>query len=421
MPTVTKPPPRSPLPEPPKNFDLEALIKEARRRQRRRQALFVAVAVAVAVLIWIIVHGVAGGSAASGGRADGLGGAGAAAAATAFAVGVVPEDAKTHLFVPGGGLAIVRPQTRSCTRVPLPMFGGDISFSGRRYVYPEVDARDIGRVPPVLREGVVGRGQPRRARIHLRPFVLPGYTRSSSGWTVTPIWVDGHVGLLESNVPRRAPRLHFAGRTIVLPVPRDAKFGAVSASRNRFLYGVSWSNIWGTGDARSATLVYARGVSKIVRRSRGASPGGDTWSPDGSRIAFIDRGDLWTMRADGSGARRLTHTRKVETTEGPLLWSPDGKAIAYTHWNKLGSNVYLVRTGTGRPTQLTQAQPPSAAPNAAAGYQALTWVGTTAIAVSYSSSAEPGESVGVVDASTGAWSPMCTLPVAAITNATALR
>ena len=47
-----------------------------------------------------------------------------------------------------------------------------------------------------------------------------------------------------------------------------------------------------------------------------------TWSPDGTRIAFV-RGsnDIYVMNVDGSGARRLTQTRAAE---GSPAWQPVG-------------------------------------------------------------------------------------------------
>jgi Tol biopolymer transport system component len=83
------------------------------------------------------------------------------------------------------------------------------------------------------------------------------------------------------------------------------------------------------------------------------------WSPDGSRIAFVrtleygpvgrrDQNlELFVMRADGSGVRRLTRYRQedVEPT-----WSPDGSRIAFSR--RVGRTglfaIHTIRTdGTG--------------------------------------------------------------------------
>ena len=52
------------------------------------------------------------------------------------------------------------------------------------------------------------------------------------------------------------------------------------------------------------------------------------WSPDGASIAFISRGQLHTMRADGSQMRKLTDT--AISLGDPPIWSPDGEHIAFT-------------------------------------------------------------------------------------------
>jgi Tol biopolymer transport system component len=58
-----------------------------------------------------------------------------------------------------------------------------------------------------------------------------------------------------------------------------------------------------------------------------------SWAPDGRRIAFMSWRDgpteIYTMDADGSNQKRLTHT-----TEGDAIdprWSPDGRQIAFVH------------------------------------------------------------------------------------------
>ena len=55
-----------------------------------------------------------------------------------------------------------------------------------------------------------------------------------------------------------------------------------------------------------------------------------TWSPDGSRIAFVSDRDgnyeLYVADADGGNARRLTTTAEVELSPE---WTPDGRQILY--------------------------------------------------------------------------------------------
>ncbi|GAA4590063.1 Tol biopolymer transport system component [Actinoplanes octamycinicus] len=48
------------------------------------------------------------------------------------------------------------------------------------------------------------------------------------------------------------------------------------------------------------------------------------WSPDGKQLAVLKGGQLWTMKADGTGQRRLT----TRAAAGPS-WSPDGKWLAF--------------------------------------------------------------------------------------------
>ena len=57
------------------------------------------------------------------------------------------------------------------------------------------------------------------------------------------------------------------------------------------------------------------------------------WSPDGQRIAFVVRGDLWDADADGSHRRLL-----VAKADQPA-WSPNGRRLAFTR----DGVVYTVR------------------------------------------------------------------------------
>jgi Tol biopolymer transport system component len=62
----------------------------------------------------------------------------------------------------------------------------------------------------------------------------------------------------------------------------------------------------------------------LLRRP-GLFPRSVEWSPDGRRLVFA-ADDLYTVRSDGGGLRRLTRTSGYE--EEPS-WSPDGRRIAY--------------------------------------------------------------------------------------------
>jgi Tol biopolymer transport system component len=79
------------------------------------------------------------------------------------------------------------------------------------------------------------------------------------------------------------------------------------------------------------------------------------WSPNGARIAFSDNGcitcagsSIWTMRADGTDARRLT-TGKKGTNDYNAQWSPDGEWLTFTRQatgSFTSSDIYRI-TATG--------------------------------------------------------------------------
>jgi TolB protein len=80
-----------------------------------------------------------------------------------------------------------------------------------------------------------------------------------------------------------------------------------------------------------------KGLRRLTRnRNVDVSP---SWSPDGSQLAFVsDRSgspQIYLMNADGSGVRRLTFNGNYNTDPD---WSPDGRWIAYQ--SRIGGNQF---------------------------------------------------------------------------------
>jgi Tol biopolymer transport system component len=66
------------------------------------------------------------------------------------------------------------------------------------------------------------------------------------------------------------------------------------------------------------------------------------WSPDGTKLAYLKGGQLWTMKADGTAKRRLT----TRAAAGPS-WAPDGRSIAFASLGCTGGPVvYRISTTT---------------------------------------------------------------------------
>src|SRR6187402_2505929 len=64
------------------------------------------------------------------------------------------------------------------------------------------------------------------------------------------------------------------------------------------------------------------------------------------RIAFVARGDLWTISKDGGPAKRLTNDL------GQVLmphFSPDGASIAFSWRRAGGTDVYVISAKGGAP------------------------------------------------------------------------
>jgi Tol biopolymer transport system component len=117
--------------------------------------------------------------------------------------------------------------------------------------------------------------------------------------------------------------------TRLLANPPEAVDGALSWAPDgrRIAYATAAEELF--------TVAAAGGRPRRVGRFRDArSP---AWGPGGRRIAFL-RGRLWTVRPDGSAARRVTRERvsaaacPIGSSSAPSCgpaWSPDGGKLYY--------------------------------------------------------------------------------------------
>src|SRR4029450_5209951 len=78
-----------------------------------------------------------------------------------------------------------------------------------------------------------------------------------------------------------------------------------------------------------------------------------SWSPDSTRIGVSRGGDIYSVRADGTGGSRPATTRRPEP---PPAWPPDGARIAYLDGSKIavinadGTGATSLRSEGGSPT-----------------------------------------------------------------------
>ncbi len=75
--------------------------------------------------------------------------------------------------------------------------------------------------------------------------------------------------------------------------------------------------------AWALALAFATASGVYVDGHKAALGHGPAWTPDGRRIAFVQRGDVWVMDADGTRRARL-----VRAGDEPA-WAPDGRRLAF--------------------------------------------------------------------------------------------
>ncbi|HWC13683.1 MAG TPA: hypothetical protein VG929_03720 [Actinomycetota bacterium] len=124
------------------------------------------------------------------------------------------------------------------------------------------------------------------------------------------------------------------------------------AARNETTHGLGIVRARLDG-SRAVALTDGKSIEPIAD---GELWGGPTWSPDGKKVLFLADnpdprtigGDLFLIRRDGSGLKRLTRTFASEVD---AAWSPDGRTIAYIRcdvgpWCGPDSQLWLLTVGS---------------------------------------------------------------------------
>lgn len=73
-------------------------------------------------------------------------------------------------------------------------------------------------------------------------------------------------------------------------------------------------------------------------------------SPDGSKIIFTYKGDIYKVAAGGGSATRLTSQPSYESKP---VWSPDGKSVAFASDRNGGQDIYIMPAAGGPARRLT--------------------------------------------------------------------
>ncbi len=95
----------------------------------------------------------------------------------------------------------------------------------------------------------------------------------------------------------------------------------------------------------------AGGEPERVVAERGDDP---AWSPDGTRIAYVEADQIVTIASDGTGHMQLTSDGR---THASPRWSPDGRTIVYAAQSGADADptIETISSNGGTPARLTTA------------------------------------------------------------------
>jgi TolB protein len=173
------------------------------------------------------------------------------------------------------------------------------------------------------------------------------YLRTKGGGSSSTTLPNGKVHRVYGHSSIWMTSLDGAVTRQLTPWARDIPNTPSSFSPDGSVLGITHTSP-GNGSTQAVALRVDGSGSRVIAKDAGEP----VYSPDGSKIALLRfrrvayRGDenrapkfegttdLFVVNVDGSGGKRLTHTRAIDTSPS---WDPSGRRLAYVKYSEDGT------------------------------------------------------------------------------------
>ena len=173
-------------------------------------------------------------------------------------------------------------------------------------------------------------------------------------WDLSPQWdVDGEGLYFASNRSQNRFNIWYKrrdarGYTQLTFHDQDALFPSVSKDGNKIAYQLGQWDSKSNNCAQQCTIwIIDRDGKAATELGNGEKP---VFSPDGSRLVFVDRGDIWVMNRDGSNKIQITNDHA--DNDFPV-WHTSGNRLVFVSERSGNMDLWDVEVDGARMTQLT--------------------------------------------------------------------